>query len=249
MRTGIAARGIGDAVPALDTQGVISMTDYSFDLMLVFTEERLFADDTEPTRFVSNCYGDIMLMTDGNSEITRQIGSFSTCIVNLQDAIAEGESLLRVFDFDVITQEMFQELYALDGRRFKRKVLNAACANNCALNPNLLIVDRLFVDPEHRGYDVGSLALRALIRRLRIGVDLVAIKAFPLQFDSRLRDDPDTCTRLGLDRFSQTQSLATAKLRKYCKRLGFKRVPGSDVMVRSHLAPLPGASSSVVGDD
>lgn len=219
------------------------MQDYRNSLLLHFDDDYRFAAEEEPSRFLFETGGKLVI-TDDDNEI--ELGAFSAMVVDVQSAIVEHESVFDVFDSHSTSITYFQELYDHGSGDFKPRVLKVAYGDNYYLwNPNLLILDRLIVYPEHRGHGVGLLALRALIQRLRVGVGLIAMKPFPLQYEAKFLDesDADERKRLGLEDFKLPQPKATAKLKKYYGRLGFKTVPRTEYMVRSVELPLPPEAS------
>jgi len=70
------------------------------------------------------------------------------------------------------------------------------------------------------------------------GAGLVAMKPFPLQFESGgpRPDEPDP---LELAKFKLTENGALTKLRRYYAQLGFKRVTKTQFMVRRVDQPPP----------
>jgi GNAT superfamily N-acetyltransferase len=214
------------------------MRNHSLDLVLRFDAERVYVDHQEPARYVIEHSG-VLDLVDEDDEVVETIGSFSAIVVDAIAALVDKESPFDVFDSYSITFGFFENLYESNGGDFKEKVIKTVGEDNFLWNPNLLILNRLVVTPEHRGHGIGLLALRTLIQRFGIGVGVVAMKPFPLQFEAASLDDPKTCARLGFDQFNLTQSKATAKLRKYYGRLGFKKVPGSEMMIRGLDVPLP----------
>lgn len=219
------------------------MRDAQTSLMLHFDGAYQLAADDEPSRFLFEAGGKLVLTDDDDNKT--EVGVFSAMTVDVQAAIVERESVFDIFDSDSTSIGYFDALYDHDSCDFKPEVVNVAYGDDYLWNPNLLILDRLAVYPEHRGHGIGLLALRALIHRLRVGVGLIAMKPYPLQFEARLLDESDLNKgkRLGLDGFKLSQQKATAKLKKYYSRLGFKAVPRTEYMVRSVELPLPSVTS------
>lgn len=71
------------------------------------------------------------------------------------------------------------------------------------------------------------------------------MKPYPLQYEAKFlgENDAERRKRLGLDNSKLPQQKATAKLKKYYGRLGFRSVPRTEYMVRSVELPLPSAAS------
>lgn len=141
-------------------------------LVLHFAEERRFADDDEPSRFLFPAAGSL-LFTDEDDKET-EVGTFSAIVVDVRGAITEDVSVFNVFDSNGTGIGYYEMLYEADGQDFKHRVTRISHGDDYFWNPNLLILDRLVVYPEFRGQGFGLLALRALIHRLRASVGLRA---------------------------------------------------------------------------
>jgi GNAT superfamily N-acetyltransferase len=217
------------------------MNDYVIDLTLLFNEDPAYVGINGPSSFCYRHYGELVL-SDEARKVKEKIGTFAATVVNAEASLIEGNSLVYLFDHDASLFEYFEDLFDPKDELFKMRV-EKAVNDSCLLSRNLLIIDDLVVYPEHRGQGVGLVALRALMERLGIGASVVAIKAIPSQFNDGCRDDVAARTRLGLDRFGMSQSKATSKLREHFSRLGFTRLRGNDIMVRSLEVPLPPVES------
>lgn len=211
--------------------------DYSYCTLCLAGSE-FFVGDDEPSRFVHTLDGRIEIsIDDGNESLT--VGLFTALIVDLESAINEGVHPFEVFDSTRKTAPFYAKLFRENGwggPDFRTPVVHTAFGEDAPWRPNLLILDRLAVFPEHRGNGIGLLALRGLIERFRMGIGLIAMKPFPLQFEaaSNRPEDVQERARLGLDQFSIGHDKALAKLRSYYASLGFRQVPRTGLMV---LAP------------
>ena len=196
-------------------------------------ESEVFVGDREPMRFIHECEGQIEVFGADDSDVI-PVGSFSVLIVDIESAINEGVHPFDVMDSRSETAHYYDKLYrrAWSGADFREPVINAVFGQASPWHPNLLILDRLAVFPEHRGHGVGLLALRGLIERFRIGVGLIVMKPFPLQFESvpTSPDDIAARRRLGLDDFRMGYRSAVAKLRSYYASLGFRHIPRTSLM-------------------
>ena len=66
--------------------------------------------------------------------------------------------------------------------------LTSAIEDGCEyISRNLLVIDRLEVLPEYRGCGLARVMLEDAIRLFSRRIDIVALKAFPLQFEAALR--------------------------------------------------------------
>lgn len=217
------------------------MIDYLIDLALIFKENNAYIFDNGPESFCYHINGDIVL-TDDDLEVTEKIGSFQATIVNAEASVLERNSLFYLFDHDAEIYRYFESLYGAGDEIFTADV-QAACGEFCLFSPNLLVIDDLVVNPDHRGHGVELLALRTLMQRLGMGVNLVALAPFFSHSDSVIRTDATEQTNLALGQVDVPEFKVRSRIQAYFGRLGFKRVPGSDIMVRSLEHPLPPVES------
>ena len=98
---------------------------------------------------------------------------------------------------------------------------------------DLLIIPKLEILPNYRGHDIGLFCMARLIQMLSSGCGLVVIKPFPLQFDSSYKEYTERRELLGFDQLTASQADATEKLIKHYKRLGFRALPGTDLLCLS----------------
>lgn len=201
---------------------------------LRIAESEVFVGDIEPSRFIHQLDGQVRVYLS-RADRTQEVGTFSVLLVDIESAISEGVDPFDVFDSDSKTAPYYQPLYrtsSWSGADFRDSVTRAVCGDESLWRPNLLILDRLVVYPEHRGHKIGLLALRGLIERYRIGVGLVVMKPFPLQYEGEpfSPDDIAARRRLGLDDFRMGQRSATAKLRSYYASIGFRCIPRTSFM-------------------
>ena len=207
---------------------------------LEFDQESYDYDSPFLSRFVFETTGRVI--SEEWDREPRLIGKFRTYIVDVESAFDERESIFDLFDDDALTMEYFEALYAGAGRRSKNSSVSLFDELEDLWRPNLLILDRLTIYPEFRNHDIGLEVITALIKRLKMGIGLIAIKPYQLQFDT---DDPIERQDLGLDNFAMSKRDATLKLREYYGRLGFMGVPKTPYMVRSASRLLPKIASRI----
>lgn len=204
-------------------------------LSLRYSETQETSNDL--SRFIRHMDGRIVVTAEDDHE--HEAGLFTATLVDAMSVMDEGVSVFDVFDTSSSLFEHYLALY--DGRTndFKRSALTAAGCDYAPIT-NLLSIDRLTLYPEYRGRGLGLVALSEIIRRHRFSSGLIALKPFPLQFEYQNpgRDDQER-QRLKLNDFALAQEQATAKLRRYYGRLGFKRAPRTEYMVLSPDAALP----------
>jgi GNAT superfamily N-acetyltransferase len=195
--------------------------------------------DLDPERFIHHTSGRVAYVSS-SGEFVLEVGTFSVIQVDLEAAVTHRADVYQMFDIEATTFGYYEALYEHDDCHLTPAASKAA-RNDGAWDPNLLILDRLIILPAFRGQGVGLLALRGLMERFGFGVGIVAMKPYPLQHEAHYLDEAHASERAasGLDAFSGSVAAATSKLRNYYGRLGFRRVVGTDYMVRSTLIPLP----------
>lgn len=210
---------------------------------LKFDEQLIYVEGDEPGRFVQHFTGEVQVWNQNVDDL--RAGWFRAIFMDIVSTIDEDYSVFDMFDYDATTFDYYSDLYEANGE-VRGNVMHLIYGRHgWKWAPNLLILDRLEILPEHRGKGIGLIALWGLIRWAGVGAGIVAMKPFPLQCEPK----PDNETwrarwnALQLDALPKDHDEAAAKLRRYYKRLGFKLLPGSDIMVRSALTELPALTS------
>ncbi|MBL5862115.1 hypothetical protein JBO49_15975 [Serratia fonticola] len=217
------------------------MSNTNSALFLRFSDQSILADNNEPSRYIHASSGKLVLLDGDGNEI--EVGMFQTLLVDVYSAVNDNESVWDVFNSESTTQHFYENLYDLEATdNFEQTVLDTAFGkDNCGFQPNLAIIDRLVVYSAWRGQNFGALAIQGLIQRLRASASLVAIKPFPLQFESEYLDGPHTWDdelseayqKWQLDNFSDNQEEATARLSQFYAKQGFRNIQGTDYWVRN----------------
>lgn len=213
---------------------------------LRFDEREVFLDSDEPNRYVHRFHGEVLRLNDDHADDV--IGSFQAIYVDVESANDDSTCVFEVFDAAGQSEyDYFKALYTPDG-----EVLGAVQdliygKGNAWWAPNLLILELLEILPAHRGKGIGLVALWGLMRTLGLGAGLVAMMPFPLQCKPK-PDDENGKARwdaLQLDALPRDKRRATAALRRYYKRLGFKALRGTDYMIRNAMEKLPALESLI----
>jgi GNAT superfamily N-acetyltransferase len=99
---------------------------------------------------------------------------------------------------------------------------------------NVLILDRLEILPEFRGYNLGLAVMRRLIERFGAGAAVVAMKPFPLQHEYARAEEEglEWQLKMKFGHLDQDLQRSTAKLRRHYAKLGFKLMKGTPFMFR-----------------
>jgi GNAT superfamily N-acetyltransferase len=210
-------------------------------ISLLFDEWKGFGLCEEPDMYCRPYVGRVAIY-DG-IELDVPIGMFEAVFIDFEGAVTEGLDPFDVFDNSATTVGYFELLYDLGDAGIKASVMKIACGpDDYIWSPNLLIIQRLIIEPKFRGNGLGLAAMRALILNLRGGAGLVAIKPFPLQFEGGRDRRREEFVRLGYDTLSKNERAATAKLRRLYRKLGFKLVPKTPYMVLDVQDPMPSIS-------
>lgn len=207
-----------------------------FRCVLRINPRLLMAGEDPPQRYVHEYEGTIHL-PDENYEAGQQIGEFRAVVLDVESAVNERESMFDVFDCNQDTVQFWEDLYDEDGS-YKERVSDMLFGKFSDMwEPNLLVLQRLVIARPHRGQSLGLEALQALIEELRVGVGVIAMKPFPLQFEGEKQDrterKKEEVARYELDEFATDYRACRTKLRRHYAKLGFKLVPKTDIMVMS----------------
>jgi len=187
----------------------------------------------ESSQFIYETSGDVFIQ-DGDIQSGEKlhIAKFTTYFANCSGARKERADLLEVFDAH--SQNMYEYYAAIyDPRhpRFKQRLQNLF--NWPISGNNLFVVDRLEILPEFRGYGFGLKIIDFLIARLGLGAGLVAIKPYPLQFETNVgKYDQEWTSKMRLGDLSKNEKQAFKILQDYYSKLGFIKFPKTPYMVR-----------------
>lgn len=185
----------------------------------------------EPDDFVYEYNGSIFSLDDNENETL--VGRFRLFYVDL-DA-----SSMSVYDTLNARQETFAFYTPLFNQRtgdYKESIYNQV---EDLIHRNLLILDRVEILPKFRGRNIALIVMRRLIERFGQGAGLVALKAYPLQFEAADKNRDGWRGKMALKSFASDEKTCTAKLKKHYKRLGFLTVRGTPFMVWSTAFRLP----------
>lgn len=209
-----------------------------------------YVDIEDPGDYLINTSGEVVAYRNLNpGEEGIVIGLFQVITVDVEGAQLGGFDAFDVFDLEQKTYDYMDALYNLrstntSAARFKEKIINMIPYVTHRIGPNLLILDRLEIYPQYRGRDFGNQVLKTLIKRFSVGNNLIALSAYPLQFEAssdRLPEDMDKeeiaqaekRSRLELDKFKDSRKVSFKKLETHYAQLGFQRIKGTDYMIKA----------------
>jgi GNAT superfamily N-acetyltransferase len=203
---------------------------YSYELSLDQPPPVLLADD-DPSAFLYETGGRLL-------RGRHLVGRFRLYYADLDAALNARCGADEVLDTYGHTYE-FAELVLNRGGSLYSERLERLLGDDL-LPGNILILDRLEIRPRYRGRGLGLAAILRLIQRFSAGTQLIALKAFPLQFEYGALDASDAWTAsMGLRAFPRVQKGAASALRRYYSRLGFVSMPRTEFMFRRSDARLP----------
>jgi len=201
-------------------------TQDSFVRLTWTTSGQIF-NSTEPEDFHRNILGEIYIGT--NSE--KPSGRFEVSYLNLVGAVNNEIDLWSVFDLTAETSKFYEPLISEDGIFFK-DIVHEITEINLDLT-NLLILDRIEITANHRGSRMTPKIIRCIERAFGYGASIMALKAFPLQFESNLSNpkDPQWFSSMKMHRLEQQQNKAQTKLEHYYSSIGFNQLNSEGIMV------------------
>jgi hypothetical protein len=144
----------------------------------------------------------------------RFIGKARLFRINADLALGDGIDLHSLCDYSQNTLDCGYGVYDFNEEVFSPKV--EELFELIPFSLNILLIDRMEIDPPYRGRMIGLITLIKLIRRYQKGCSLAVIKPFPLQYAGVVKGQEEAFER---DR---------EKLVRYYARLGFERIPGTD---------------------
>jgi hypothetical protein len=189
----------------------------SFDIVLQ-TRASLHPDG-EPSEFVSEYSGVITCEDDETGTVTK-VGRVRARRVHAALADDAGEPLFDVCDCQGHELHVLHALlYEPDSYSFREGVATMFEA----ISTDLLLIDYVILNPRWRKLRLGLLAVRKLVDLLGGGVGLVVSEIAPLRSRAhkQLRVPADWLPR---HRTDEEWKAATVGLRRYFRRMGFRRL-------------------------
>lgn len=162
----------------------------------------------------------------GNERIMGKVRLF---YLDLGAVFDTNDSVHDLFDIRPETAPFYSALIDYETGDFKSNLEKILGEYICDLN--VLIVDRLEILPEFRGKKIGLACLRWCLQQYAHACGVVALKCFPLQFECAEMGEPAWRREMQFGKLSRDRKTSSAKLKKYYASLGFKVLPGNDIMV------------------
>ncbi len=175
--------------------------------------------DGEPTDFVSE-YTGVITCTDDETGAATKVGKVAALRVHAGLAHNAGESLFDVCDaHSGELHHLHTMLYEPDCYHFNDDIM----ARFDAVEPDLLVLDYVVLDPKWRKLKLGLLAVRRLVDMIGGGCGLAVSLIGPLRRDAaKLLKVPKGW--LPRNRGKEERRSAAVRLRGYYRRMGFARL-------------------------
>jgi hypothetical protein len=185
----------------------------------------------DPSAFLTEYAGELFVV-DEDGEKRELAGKARIFVLNADAAERADTPLFDVLDYRAETAPYIELLNLQEAGNFSPAVCKLL-AEEMVMSQNMLILDRLEVLPEFRGEKLALRFMQAVIHRFAMGCRIVALKAYPLQFEASESDQNSDGwrSRLSLESLSSSEKVATAKLKSYYAREGFVSVKGTSLMI------------------
>ena len=159
----------------------------------------------------------------------RTVGRVRLFYLDIGAVYDTNDNLHDLFDIRPETAPFYSALIDHETGDFKAELERILGEYICDLN--VLIVDRLEILPEFRGKKIGRACLLWCLRQYAHECGVLALKCFPLQFECAALGEPTWRRKMQFGKLGRDRKRSHAKLRKYYGSLGFKALPGDDIMV------------------
>jgi len=208
----------------VQTEPIIRSTPFGYctvEFNLSAPAVRVTAD-----QFVLPISGNVIAsLASSDDDSFLEVGYVRATLMRIGDALDTGISAIDVLD--AISEET-AECVALFDRRTGHLRESVSNQLDQSFTSDVLLVERLQIAEEHRGYGLGLLAMRAVINAFAHPQCLVVCKPFPLQFAGQV-------TRVN----EREAEIAQKKVGEHWQKVGFQRVPRSELLVLSTTQRLP----------
>ena len=138
-------------------------------------------------------------------------------------ALNDNVSLFDAMDsISASTEECFEALYNVDETGWSNAV--EELYQGRVLGIDALFIEEIVIEPNYRGKSIGAQVVRETISTFALnGVGIVACKPFPLQYLGWEED-----SRKGEPGFEEKRLAEFARVARFWKDLGFRKLPDSD---------------------
>jgi hypothetical protein len=160
-------------------------------------------------------------------DIDHHVGKITFFHVDLNSAVRTNLDPLNVLDHNPSTapfidmvQCIWDDDYDKSAHRFDY------------WSSNILVADRIEIDPEHRGERVTQKVFDEIIRLFGSDCSLLVLKAFPLKFEREYTEKQDWESYLPFQNLATDEVSALEKLMQHYEQIGFTRFKTDGVMYK-----------------
>ena len=204
---------------------------------LVITTSASLHPDGEPSDFVSEYTGTIRCTRDRDGRVVR-VGRVRAYRINAALAREAGESVFDVCDSH--SQEL-HEVYAAVFDAGQDDIREEIRQRFDGFDSDVLVLDYVLLSPRWRGLRLGLLAARKLIDTVGSGCGLVMSFVYPLNPDAdQFRRVPVGWIPRHANRDEEKEG--RRGLRRYFRRMGFRKIEGTRFDGLSTARPVPSLS-------
>lgn len=188
---------------------------------------------------ITEINGEILTCDDNQKEIV--IGKVTFFYVDVLSALDDGWDLLSLLDLRSETvpyskiydsSDPYNPLLSPDVVKVLGKSDQGVYEDDC----QIFIIDRIEILPEYRGNDLSRIVFEDGIRLFGSGAHVIALRCFPLQFESKFRetslmDEWDCLMRC--DKLNMDAKASISRLMDYYSSIGFHHIPNTDIMMKA----------------
>lgn len=188
-----------------------------------FEFQQKLMNSRDPHEFVTEITGTLNVFNEDSDSFDIPAGQILLQKIEIERAWETKAPLFEIFDsVDSELAELFENFFDIEENDFHPHLENLV---HPGFGSDLLIVERVEIDPEYRGQDLGLLLVSRAIDALAGGCQYVATKPFPLQFGLYKKASVTERNTKGFDKFNGTEAAATKKISNHWKKLGFVELP------------------------
>jgi len=147
--------------------------------------------------------------------------------IRIEAALNGDEEILDLFDYQASLLDLGNAIFDFKEEKLKKDVMNF-CSHKIYI-PNIFFINRLELLPQFRGHGLGKKVVRDICHRFACTSELFVSKAFPLQFESKVIQCPESWDeQMEFQRLEQDEEKATYKLYSYYQSLDFSNILKND---------------------
>lgn len=175
----------------------------------------------DPDRYVNRYHLKVSASTlESEDDNYEEIGQGLVTLILEGLAINHQYDLFDVFDCSQSTLELGERIYDFEQRQIKEELQQHFDYE--IIDPNVLFLERLELIKNFRGLGLGKRVIKDITERFSGCAGLIALKAYPLQFEGVDRLNNNWVEKIELDDLEKDEEKAKYKLFNYYQNLGFQ---------------------------